>query len=87
MNRAQELIKRKPYLIWYTATYDQLDDAPIIEAVLNYGDWEDVQDIIKILGIKRVSEIFHTYAFRARTNYFPQIQNYFSLYFDKYVPR
>jgi len=85
MNPAQELIQQKPYLIWYTKSYDQLEDASIVEAVLNYGDWGDVQEIIKILGIKRVAEIFHQYAFRPRTNYFPQICNYFSLYFEKYA--
>lgn len=85
MNPAQELIKRKPYLIWYTKSYDQLQDESVVEAVLNYGDWDDVQEIIKILGIKRVADIFRTYALRPRTNYLPQIRNYFSLYFDKYA--
>jgi len=84
MNPAQELVKRK-HLIWYTRGYDTLADASIVEAVLNYGDWDDVQELIKIMGIKRVAEIFNTYAFRPRTNYFPEVRNYFKLYFDRYA--
>ena len=49
MNQAQELIKNKQ-LIWYTNQYDKLDDEAIVEAVLNYGDWDDVQSLIKTLG-------------------------------------
>ena len=84
MTPAQELIKNQ-HLIWYTKDYDKLNDEAIVEAVLNYGDWNDVQELFKIMGIKRVSEVFMTYAFRPRTNYFPDIRNYFNLYFEKYA--
>ncbi|MEK7181388.1 MAG: hypothetical protein AAB738_03615 [Patescibacteria group bacterium] len=84
MNPAQELVRRK-HLVWYTRDYDKLGDVSLVEAVLNYGDWEDVQELFKIMGIKRVAKIFNIHAFRDRTNYFPQIRNYFRLYFDKYA--
>jgi len=80
-----EFIKERKYLIWYVGNYDALDDASIVEATLNYGDWNDVQLLIQILGIKRVAEIFKEYAFRPRTNYRPEIRNYFNLYFNKYA--
>lgn len=80
-----DFIKKRKYLIWYVKDYDALDEKAIIEATLNYGDWDDVQELIKIIGIKKMAEIFEEEAFHKRTNYRPEIRNYFSLYFHKYA--
>ena len=82
----QDIIRKKPYLIWYTKNYDSLDESAIVEAVLNYGDWDDVQKIIKILGIKKVAKIFRKQISGFRTNYDDKTTNYFELYFNKYSP-
>ena len=82
----QDIIKKKPYLIWYTKNYDSLNEGAIVEAVLNYGDWDDVQKIIKILGIKKVAKIFRKQISGFRTNYRPEVINYFKLYFAKHAP-
>lgn len=81
-----EFIKQKPHLIWYTKNYDGLSKEAIVEAVLNYGDFDDVKKIIEILGIKEVAAIFREQAARPRCNYRPEIKNYFQLYFTKYAP-
>ena len=81
----RDIIRHKPYLIWYTKNYDALGEESVVEAVLNYGDWDDVQELIKSMGIKKVAEVFKTQAFRVRTNYRPEIRNYFNLYFNKYA--
>jgi len=83
--KAQDIIKQKPYLIWYTKNYDGLNDEAVVEAVLNYGDWDDVQNLIKILGIKRVAEIFREQSRRPRSNYDKKIAHYFQLYFNRYA--
>jgi hypothetical protein len=84
--KAQDIIKQKPYLIWYTKDYDGLSDAAVVEAVLNYGDFDDVQKLIEILGIRKVAKIFRKQAKLPRCNYRPEIKNYFQLYFNKYAP-
>jgi hypothetical protein len=58
-----------------------------VEAVLNYGNWDDVQKLIKILGIKRVAKIFRqqTAPDKMRCNYRPDVKHYFNLYFQKYA--
>lgn len=81
-------IKKRPYLVWYTRNYEGLSPESIVEAVLNYGDWEDVQTLIKILGIKEVARIFRKKSKPSkmrRQNYRPEIVNYFNLYFNKYA--
>lgn len=81
----QNYIKKRPYLLWYIKEYDQLSDGAVLEAVLNYGTWEDAQAVIKILGIKKASEIFQEKAKNKRSNFRPEIKNYFNLYFQKYA--
>lgn len=82
-----DFIKERKYLIWYVKDYDALDAEAIVEATLNYGDWEDVTLLIKILGMKKVANIFRdqTSPKRMRCNIRPEIKNYFTLYFNKYA--
>ena len=80
-----DFIKKRPHLVWYTKNYDGLSEEAIVEAVLNYGDWDDVQEMIKILGIKKVAKIFSKESQKTRCNYFSDIKNYFNLYFNKYA--
>jgi len=86
--RLNEFIKKRPHLIWYTKNYDGLSAESIVEATLNYGGWDDVQTLIKILGIKKVAKIFRAKSKKSkmgRCNYRPEIKNYFQLYFNKYA--
>ena len=81
-------IEKRPHLIWYTKNYENLSPESIVEAVLNYGDWNDVQTLIKILGMKEVAQIFWKKSKPSkigRQNYRPEIINYFNLYFNKYA--
>ncbi|PIP51393.1 hypothetical protein COY43_01460 [Candidatus Berkelbacteria bacterium CG_4_10_14_0_8_um_filter_35_9_33_8] len=82
-----DFIKKRKYLIWYVSDYDALNAESIVEATLNYGDWDDVQELIKILGIKKVAKIFReqTNPKRMRCNYYKLTKNYFTLYFNRYA--
>lgn len=82
-----DFIKKRKYLIWYTENYDGLPPESIVEATLNYGNWDDVLTLIKILGIKKVARIFakQTDPHRTRTNYYPDVAHYFKLYFKKHA--
>lgn len=83
-----DFIKKRKYLIWWVRDYDKLKAESIVEATLNYGDWDDVQTLIKILGIKKVAKIFREKSQPSavgRQNYFKKTKHYFNLYFDKYA--
>ena len=83
-----DFIKKRPHLIWYVQDYDRLSPESIVEATLNYGDWNDVQTLIKILGIKKVAKIFRTKSKKSkvgRQNYREEVIHYFNLYFNKYA--
>lgn len=83
--KVQDLIKKKPYLVWYTKKYDALSDEAVVEAILNYGDFDDVKKLITILGIKKVAAIFRKQIKNPRCNYDVKIKHYFSLYFKQYA--
>jgi len=83
-----DFIKERKYLIWWVKDYDRLNAEAIVEATLNYGDWNDVQTLIKILGIKEVARIFREKSqpsAMGRQNYRNKTKHYFTLYFNKYA--
>ena len=84
-----DFIKKRKHLIWYVKDFDKLSEESIVEHILNYGDWDDVQEMIKILGMNKVAEIFRRKSkpsAMGRQNYRSEIIHYFGMYFDKYVP-
>ena len=80
-----DFVKKRKYLFWSTKNYDGLSNEAVVEGVLNYGDMNDVRELIALLGIQEVAKIFRENTNRARINYDPKIVNYFSLFFQKYA--
>lgn len=84
-----EFIKQRPYLIWWVKNYDRLSAEAIVEATLNYGDWdEDILTLFKILGIKKVAKIFREKSKPSkmgRQNYDEKTKLFFTRYFNKYA--
>lgn len=78
-------IKERPYLIWHTKNYNGLSEEAVVEAVLNYGSFKDVKEIINILGMVRTAQIFRKKIAGKRCNLRPEIKNYFLLFFNKYA--
>lgn len=71
--------------MWYVKNPAELSDESIVEHTLNYGDWDDVQKLIAIMGMKKMARIFKKQISGWRTNYRPEIKNYFDLYFKQYA--
>lgn len=83
----QDFIKQRPYLVWYVKEPGKLNDESIVEHTLNYGNWNDVRQLFKIIGVKRASAIFNRQINQKRINYDTKIMNYFKLYFSRYAQR
>lgn len=56
---------------------DSVSEEAVIEAVLNFGDFDDVKEIIGILGVEKTLAILHHQIEQARHNYNPKIRHYF----------
>lgn len=84
----QDFIAARPHLIWYSKDYARMSEEPIVQAALNYGDWDDVQELIRIMGINRVAEVYRrdsTASLQRRGNYRKQVLNFFDLYFKRHA--
>lgn len=77
------IIKNKPYLAWYVKDPEKLSEESVLEHILNYGNWEDVQQFIKIKGMVATAQLFNKTLTKKRINYSPQIKSYFLRYFNR----
>lgn len=84
IDRARDIIRDDPSLIWYTESYDQLDIHAITEAVLNYGTWSEFKSLSKIIGTNALARVFISLDSMPRNNLLPKARNYFKLYFKRY---
>ena len=57
-NELKKFMRVRKFLVWYVKEPENLSVESIVEHTLNYGDWGDVQSLIKLLGIKKVAGIF-----------------------------
>ena len=80
-----DFAKKRKNIFWSTKNYSGLSNDAVVESILNYGDMDDVKELISILGIKEIAQIFKEQANKPRANYRPEIKNYFTLYFQKYA--
>lgn len=80
-------IRENSHLFWYTPDNKKEDISLefLVETILNYGDIEEIKKIIKIMGIKEISKIFYSAEGRKKMNYYPDIYNFFSLYFKRHA--
>lgn len=72
-------------MFWGIGHIENLSNESIVEHILNYGDFADVQELMNILGKKTVAQIFFKQIKKRRNNYFPNITHYFKLYFKKHA--
>ncbi len=83
------LIRKNAALFWYTkdSEKENLPLPVVVEFFLNYAQQEDVEALFTIVGIEKVAEVFNEQVknWGSRSNYFPVIQNYYSLIFNKYA--
>jgi len=86
-NALFDFISARKHLIWYVKDLSGLNPESVVEHTLNYGNWADVQELIRVMGIDEVARIFRKQMVtgRQKGNYRKQSQHYFNLYFDRHV--
>lgn len=83
----KQFIKENSSLFWYIPEDKKQDISHevLVEFILNYGNQNSVKKLFNLLGINQVANIFYKQTNRQRVNYFPQVTNFFNLYFQKYA--
>ncbi len=69
------------------AQLPNISDTLLVETILNYGSLEDVKSLFQLMGIGEVARLFRQSTVeRVRNNYFPEVLNFFNLYFNRHAP-
>jgi hypothetical protein len=78
-------IRKNSDLFWYTPADRKEDISPefLVETILNYGSMDEIKSLIKIMGISEMSRIFSSAHGRKKLNYYPEIYNFFLLFFKR----
>ena len=60
---------------------EEISEGVLVEYILNYGTLDDCRRLIGLMGAKQVASVLRKAEGRQKLNYFPEIYNFFSLYF------
>ncbi len=85
----KQFIRENSSLFWHFKEEEKenISHEILVEFILNYGNDKSVKKLFELLDIDYVADIFYKQTKRQRVNYFPQVINFFNLYFNKYAHR
>ena len=86
MTRA-EFIEKNKHLFWYIKK-DKIQDIGnevLVEFIFNYGTWDDVKELIKIIGFQELKVVYEATTDRKIGNYMPEMYNYLGLIVKRYA--
>jgi hypothetical protein len=88
-NELKQFIAKHKSLFWYTPEdkKEEIGNDLLVETILNYGTMEDIKELIKIMGINSIANVFFSAKERMKFNYYPEIYNFFNIVFTKYAQR
>ena len=80
-------IQKHSALFWYTPKdkKEDVSDELLIETILNHGTMDDYRELEALMGRSVISSVFMNLEKRKIGNYYPEIYNFFYLYFSKYA--
>ena len=87
MDKRKKLITDYSYLLWYVPeeAKKKISDDLLVEIILSNGDWKGFKNLLDVIGIKKVSDIFFKQIKRRRHNYRKQTKHFFTLYFNEHL--
>jgi hypothetical protein len=79
MNRADFIHKNK-HLFWYInpEKLQDISNAVLVEFIFNYGTWEDVKELVELLGYDELRKVYESLDERQKGNYFGPAINFLS---------
>ncbi len=82
-----EFITKNSHLFWYInkEAIPNISNEVLVEFIFNYGTWQDVKDLIKIIGFQELKRVYEDVTDRKVGNYHPEILNYMGLIVGKYA--
>ena len=85
----KKFIRENSNLFWWIKeeSKENISLNLLVESILNYGNEKSVKKLFELVGIKNVAEIFYEATNRIRVNYYPDVVNFFNLYFKRNIDK
>lgn len=82
-----EFITNNSHLFWYIKkeAIPNISNEVLVEFIFNYGTWQDVKDLIKIIGFQELKRVYEDVTDRKVGNYLPEMLSLMGRISDKYA--
>jgi hypothetical protein len=86
MTRA-EFIEKNKHLFWYIKkeAIPNISNEVLVEFIFNYGTWDDVKELIRIIGFQELKRVYETITDRQVGNYLPEMLDLMERITTKYA--
>ena len=86
MTRA-DFIEKNAHLFWYIKkeAIPNIGNEVLVEFIFNYGTWQDVKDLIKIIGYQELKTVYEGITDRKVGNYLPEMLDLMGRITHKYA--
>ena len=76
-----QMLVGRPDLNWFSPDVSSLSDETALETILTYGQWDDVQKAVDLVGKKDLKNLYLKIRSKSRSNLPPKTKFYFDLFF------
>lgn len=82
-----EFIAKNAHLFWYIKkeAIPKIGNEVLVEFIFNYGTWEDVKELIKIIGYQELKVVYEGITDRKIGNYLPEMLDLLRRITQKYA--
>jgi hypothetical protein len=82
-----EFIAKNAHLFWYIKkeAIPNIGNEVLVEFIFNYGSWQDVKDLIKIIGHQELKRVYESITYRKIGNYIPEMLDLMGRITHKYA--
>lgn len=83
----KSFISKHTQLFWYTPTNkkEMISEELLVETILNYGTLNDFRELSSLMGLNHLASVFYKMTDRKKMNIYPEIYNFFNLYFKRHA--
>ena len=83
----EEFITKNAHLFWYIKkdAIPDIGNEVLVEFIFNYGTWQDVKDLIKIIGYNELKRVYEDVTDRKIGNYIPEMLDLMGRITHKYA--
>ncbi len=83
----EDFITKNAHLFWYIKkeAIPNISNEVLVEFIFNYGTWDDVKELIKIIGFQELKRVYEDVTDRKVGNYIPEMLDLMSRITNKYA--